>query len=112
MFNGIIYRDTASAFEDWLKILRRLGCSSYWSSYALADAVWEVARTHEEIPHFGNIAQELVLTAIERWLFDERPDWTVAYEVNALASWLNINGTNITDYWQFMAMFDAAAAAA
>lgn len=112
MFNEIIYRDTASAFEDWLKILRRLGCGSYWNSCTLADAVWEVARTHEEIPHFGNIAQELVLTAIERWLFDERSDWVMAYEVNARASWLSINGININDYRQFVAMFEQAAAEA
>lgn len=111
MLNEIIYRDTAHAFEDWLKILRRLGCFSYWNSCALADAVWEIARTHKEIPHFGNIAQELVLQEIQSRLAGSRPDWTCRYEVNARASYLNINRENVTDYRQFSVMFEEEQAA-
>ena len=53
MFPDIIYRDTACALDEWLKILKYL--NPYYSKGMLFDSVWEVAREYEEMPHFGNI---------------------------------------------------------
>lgn len=106
-----IYRNTANAFEDWLRIMRHLNPFCSYHSNMLIDEIWGKARTYEEMPHFGNIAQGIILGEIKRWLENCRPDWTVTYTVDARSSTLTINGQNITDYRQFVRMFDNAEAA-
>ena len=102
MFPDIIYRDTACALDEWLKILKYL--NPYYSKGMLFDSVWEVAREYEEMPHFGNICQEIVLKDLKREIRFCRPDWSVVYEINARASFLMVDDQDIVDYGQFLEM--------
>ncbi len=54
---------------------------SDYSKGMLFDSVWEVAREYEEMPHFGNICQEIVLKDLKREIRFCRPDWSVVYRL-------------------------------
>lgn len=63
--------------------------------------LWSVAKESSEIPHFGNLYQELVINRLIRCLCDElgieedSPLLDIHFEINAIATYFNINGTVI-----------------
>lgn len=52
--------DTSPTLADWESILNAFNCN------ITEDEVWEAARQYNDVPHFGNIYQELILEALKQ----------------------------------------------
>lgn len=101
---GFIYADTAANLSVWQQILDSLKPGS---SDSIIDDVWEAARTSAEMPHFGNLCQDIVLGRLKDVLLQLRPDWQIDYCVNAVATDFSVNGTCICDGGQIDEMLAA-----
>ena len=53
--------------------------------------IWLQARESEQPPHLGNVYLYLLLTRLEEALNERYPNLSITYEVNALASYFNVN---------------------
>lgn len=89
------FDDVSNDLPVWESLLNDYG-DSVGSS-----CLWSVAKNFSEMPHFGNLYQELIINRLVRCLCDElgiEEDSAlldVNFEINARASYFNINGVAI-----------------
>lgn len=87
--------DVSDDLPAWESIL-----SDYGDSVG-DSCLWSAAKESSELPHFGNLYQGLVINRLVRCLCNEfsieedSECLDVNFEINAIATYFNINGTAI-----------------
>ncbi|MGC7559829.1 hypothetical protein [Pasteurella sp. PK-2025] len=99
--------DTSPTLADWEVILNAFNCN------ISEDEVWEIARQYSDIPHFGNIYQNLVLNRLKLlfWqlieLEEGEIDININYDINARSSYFYIEGDCIYNESDFLNKVDS-----
>lgn len=68
--------------------------------------IWEEARQYTEPPHLGNVYLELLFSSLANQLKAIYPEIAVDYEVNALASYFNINNERLCSLSQVIQLVE------
>lgn len=89
---NLFCNDTTDDLSGWVDMLQAMGGIS--ESELLAEA-WSVAREFENVPHYGNIFQGVVLSNLERVICDKYPFLETESYVNALDTHFYVNGEPI-----------------
>lgn len=90
-----IYFDVSDNLPVWETLL------SDYGDYVGFNCLWSAAKDFSEMPHFGNIYQELVINRLVHYLCYElgiREDSAlldICIDINAVATSFSINGTSI-----------------
>ena len=99
--------DTSPTLADWESILNAFNCN------ITEDEVWEVARQYNDVPHFGNLYQELILEALKQlfWrlveLDEGEIDINISYDINAISTHFYIEGDFICSKSDFLNKVDS-----
>ena len=68
--------------------------------------IWNVARQSAEPPHLGNVYLELLFSSLANRLKTIYPTLIIDYEVNALASYFNINNQRLCSISQVIQLVE------
>jgi hypothetical protein len=99
--------DTSPTLADWESILNAFNCN------ITEDEVWEAARQYNDVPHFGNIYQKLILEALKQlfWrlveLDEGEIDINISYDINAISTHFYIEGDFICSKSDFLNKVDS-----
>lgn len=69
----------------------------------LEDKVWEVMRTHDQLPHIGNIYTDIVIEFCEMVMERVMPDADISVDADELS----INNQSINGWHEFKAAYKA-----
>ena len=90
------YNDVSRDFNAWCGILEKLAWPENYD-----DEIWEIMRSYDECPHFGNIRQAVILRHLKDEITALWPQAQVDFYINALDSHLYIDGNVISDMEDF-----------
>lgn len=102
--NYFIFRsinDVSALVPEWETILEKLG------EAISEEEIWEVAKCNDDLPHFGNIYQDLLLSRIKYLTEEKFPSITVDFDVNSIASGLYLDNERIYDADTFIEKLEA-----
>jgi hypothetical protein len=91
MFESI--NDVNETFVEVCEQLLRHYCID---SVGGEDEIWQIARESDEVPHFGNIYQDLIGRAVVDAINEDCPQAEASYYVNAVDTHLYAFGEMIT----------------
>lgn len=87
-------QDIPDDIEEIIAIAEHLGIS------ISTQAIWNAARQYTEPPHLGNVYLELLFSSLAKQIKAIYPEIAVDYEVNALASYFNLNNKRLCSLGQ------------
>lgn len=71
--------------------------------------IWQAAKQNDTPPHLGNLYLELLFSQLADCLRNKYPTIDVQFEVNALASYFNVNNQSLATLEELLLLVEQAA---